>query len=136
MMAGIKTRGTIAEQKVWKAMQEAEFSFALDQVIESKRPDITVEQYKTVILVHGCFWHAHNCYRFKWPAQNSEYWRDHLGKNTERDQRNLMAYQKGGWRVLTIWECALVGKEKLSSQLLIQRMERFFNSKRKTGVIG
>lgn len=52
----------------------------------------------------------HGCHLFKWPADNCEFWRAKIGRNRERDARTLVALNDVGWRVMTVWECALRGR--------------------------
>ena len=70
--------------------------------------DIILPKYKTVIFVHGCFWHYHkNCPEGRIPSSNSQYWKEKLENNSVRDKRNISALKKDGWQVLIIWECDL-----------------------------
>lgn len=65
-------------------------------------------KYKTVIFVHGCFWHGHeNCRYFVVPKTRTEFWIDKIGGNKQRDLRNVLKLQEMGWRVITVWECEL-----------------------------
>lgn len=63
-------------------------------------------KYRAVVFVHGCFWHAHSCKYFKLPGSRTEFWREKLQKNRQRDEVVLATVQALGWRVLVIWECA------------------------------
>ncbi|MBA9843388.1 very short patch repair endonuclease, partial [Burkholderia contaminans] len=65
------------------------------------------QKYRAAILIHGCFWHAHDgCKYFSIPASNEQFWRTKLSANRERDTRQIDALRSQGWRVLVIWECA------------------------------
>ena len=81
-------------------------------------PDIVLPKYRTVIFVHGCFWHKHNCPRFVWPSSNKEYWTSKITKNVERDQKNVDRLSSLGWKVIIVWECQL--KPKLYEDTLLQ----------------
>ena len=70
-------------------------------------PDIVLRKYRTVIFVHGCFWHHHDCGRFVWPKTNEAYWRIKIARNVERDEENMRLLSYVGWRVFVIWECQL-----------------------------
>ena len=70
-------------------------------------PDIVLRKYRTVIFVHGCFWHHHDCGRFVWPKTNEAYWRVKIARNVERDEENMRLLSYVGWRVFVIWECQL-----------------------------
>jgi DNA mismatch endonuclease (patch repair protein) len=72
------------------------------------KPDIVLPKYKTVIFVHGCFWHGHaNCKYFKIPATRTEWWMNKIDTNKANDARAIKSLRKDGWTVITIWECAL-----------------------------
>lgn len=70
-------------------------------------PDIVLRKYRTVIFVHGCFCHHHDCGRFVWPKTNEAYWRAKIARNMERDEENTRLLSYVGWRVFVIWECQL-----------------------------
>ena len=72
------------------------------------RPDVVLPKYKTVVFVHGCFWHLHEgCKYAKMPKSNVEYWENKLYRNRERDARNQEELKEMGWKVITVWECEL-----------------------------
>ena len=72
------------------------------------KPDIVLPKYRTVIFVHGCFWHGHeNCRIFKMPTSRRQWWSAKIMGNRARDKRNEAALLAMGWNVVTIWECAL-----------------------------
>ncbi len=72
------------------------------------RPDLVLPKYRTVIFVHGCFWHGHeNCKDFRIPATRTEWWTAKITGNQSRDQRSEAALREMGWHVITIWACSL-----------------------------
>ena len=72
------------------------------------RPDIVLPKYRTVIFVHGCFWHQHpGCIEAVRPKTNQEYWTAKLEGNVNRDRKNRRALRKEGWQVLRFWECQI-----------------------------
>jgi len=74
------------------------------------KPDIVLPKYKTVIFVHGCFWHKHNCNFFRLPKTNTEYWANKIENNVLRDKKNIIELKKLGWKVIIVWECELFSK--------------------------
>lgn len=72
------------------------------------RPDIVFPRNKTVVFVHGCFWHRHEgCKNCLMPKTNVAYWQLKFERNRERDQTNEDLLKKLGWRVIVVWECEI-----------------------------
>jgi DNA mismatch endonuclease (patch repair protein) len=76
-------------------------------------PDLVFPARRAVIFIHGCFWHGHACRLFRLPATRQEFWRAKIEANAARDTRAEAALVLDGWRVLTVWECALKGRGRL-----------------------
>ena len=71
-------------------------------------PDVVLPKYKTIVFVHGCFWHLHKgCKYATMPKSNVDFWKKKLYTNRERDNRNQKELESMGWKVLTVWECEL-----------------------------
>ena len=74
-------------------------------------PDIVFPKFKTVIFVHGCFWHGHEgCRYFRIPSTNVEFWKAKIRRNRERDTKDAAELEKLGWKVITVWECRIKRK--------------------------
>lgn len=73
------------------------------------RPDIVLPRYRSVVFVHGCFWHGHNCPLYRLPKTRPEFWGEKIGKNRERDGRVEQQLRSSGWHVAVVWECSLRG---------------------------
>ncbi len=72
------------------------------------RPDIVLPKYKTVIFVHGCFWHGHaNCKHFVVPKTRTKWWQNKINTNKVNDEKAVKGLKKEGWKVITVWECVL-----------------------------
>lgn len=107
MMSRIGSRNTKPEMVVRKGLHAAGFRYRLHARNLPGSPDIVLPKYRSVILVHGCFWHAHKgCRNFRLPKSNTDFWREKLVRNAERDTRQLKELQDAGWRTLVVWECA------------------------------
>ena len=78
-------------------------------------------RYKAVIFVNGCFWHGHTCHLFRMPSSRIEYWENKISATGKRDRTNFEALDKLGWRILTVWECALKGKTRLPLDHVVGR---------------
>ena len=73
-------------------------------------PDIVLAKYRTVIFVHGCFWHGHRgCKNYTVPKTNTEFWVAKVARNQERDQEVWRQLEAKGWSVVIVWECELKG---------------------------
>jgi DNA mismatch endonuclease, patch repair protein len=84
------------------------FRFRLHARLLPGRPDLVLPKWRTAIFVNGCFWHAHaNCSYFRLPTSRSEFWDAKLQSNRRRDATSVARLVEGGWKVITIWECAL-----------------------------
>ncbi|GAA4465421.1 very short patch repair endonuclease [Nemorincola caseinilytica] len=107
-MSKIKGRDTKPEILVRKFLFSRGFRYRIHCKKLPGKPDIVLTKYRTVILVNGCFWHAHNgCRLNKIPRSNVEFWTNKLQSNMQRDKENEKGLEKLGWKVITIWECQL-----------------------------
>ena len=113
MMAGIKGSNTKPEVAVRSALHQRGYRFRLYRKDLPGKPDLVFPKYRAVILIHGCFWHGHDCHLFKWPKTRADFWREKIASNAERDRRQLTDLKKAGWRVATVWECAMKGRSRL-----------------------
>jgi DNA mismatch endonuclease (patch repair protein) len=118
MMAGIKGKNTQPELLVRRYLHRLGFRYRLNVRSLPGSPDIVFPKRKTVIFVHGCFWHRHlGCGYCSTPATNRERWLSKFSENIERDQRKIEALIVTGWRVIIIWECALRDVKKGKASL-------------------
>lgn len=127
-MSGIRGKNTKPEVLIRKALFKRGYRYRLHTRNLPGKPDIVLPKFQAVIFVHGCFWHMHECHLFKWPSTRSEFWKQKLEGNSDRDRRKQAAITKLGWRVLTVWECALKGKERIDFDKVIDRVETFLHS--------
>ena len=107
IMSKVHSANTAPEINVRKLLHGMGYRFRLQKHILPGNPDIVLPKYKTVIFVHGCFWHGcPTCRRAKIrPVANAEYWEKKLNRTMERDKDNEAALERIGWRVMVIWEC-------------------------------
>ncbi len=83
------------------------------------KPDIVLPKHKTIIFVHGCFWHQHEgCRKSYRPTSNVEFWNKKLDRNMERDATNTQLLKDAGWKVITVWECEIRDFENLTGRLI------------------
>ena len=106
-MSRIRGRDTKPEEAVRKYLFSKGFRYRKNVHSLPGCPDIVLPKHKTVIFVHGCFWHMHNCDKFHWPKSNIEYWQPKIMNNAKRDMINQQLLRDKGWNVALVWECAL-----------------------------
>ena len=117
-MSKVRGRDTKPELFVRRWLHLQGFRFRLHRADLPGKPDIVLPRYHSVVFVHGCFWHGHKgCSRSALPASNRTYWETKIGRNIERDQRNLRRLRRLGWRVITLWECCLKEEQALEKRL-------------------
>lgn len=115
MMARVKGRDTRPEVMVRQAAHALGLRFRLHRKNLPGRPDLTLPRHRTVVMVHGCFWHRHaGCRRATTPATRTDYWLPKFERNVARDLRNAEELERLGWRVVVIWECETKDRERLT----------------------
>lgn len=122
MMSGIRANDTKPELMIRKALHARGFRYRLHAPDMPGKPDLVFPRYRSVIFIHGCFWHGHSCRYFKWPKTRPEFWVEKIGKNIDRDARQLHSIQASGWRTMVIWECATRSRTAGSLAVLIDRV--------------
>lgn len=106
MMSGIKGKNTKPELLLRSALHKLGFRFRIQRKDLPGKPDIVLPKYKTIIFVHGCFWHRHpGCTYAYTPKSNIEFWTNKLEGNVIRDRLTEKALEEMGWRILIVWEC-------------------------------
>lgn len=126
MMGNIGPRNTKPEMIVRRGLHKLGFRYSLHKKTLKGKPDLVLPKYQAVIFVNGCFWHAHQgCCYFQIPRTRSDYWKEKLAKNVERDKRTVAALLTSGWRVLSVWECAT---RRQSQEMLADSIARWLQS--------
>lgn len=107
-MSRIRSKDTKIERDLRSALHHRGIRFGRKTSELPCKPDIILPKWKTVIFVHGCFWHRHEgCRLATTPKTNTESWLSKFATNVARDKRNKAALQDAGWRVLEIWGCEI-----------------------------
>jgi DNA mismatch endonuclease (patch repair protein) len=125
MMAGIRGKNTKPELLIRQGLHAQGLRFRLHCRDIPGQPDICFRSRNAVIFVHGCFWHAHECHLFKWPKTRPEFWQSKIAGNRSRDEATITRLHNEGWRVLTIWECALKGIHRHELSAVIAEAARW-----------
>ncbi|MBN34073.1 MAG: very short patch repair endonuclease [Rhodospirillaceae bacterium] len=116
MMSGIRGKNTRPELALRRALHARGFRFRLHSGKVHGRPDLFLPKHRAVVFVHGCFWHRHEGCRYATvPATRSEFWRAKFDANTARDSAVRTRLLEDGWRVATVWECALRKPEQVEA---------------------
>lgn len=121
-MSRIRGSNTKLEVLVRKGLHARGLRYRLGGAKMPGRPDIVLPKYRTVVFVHGCFWHGHDCPLYRLPKTRPEFWADKIGKNRIRDLRVTAELEGLGWRVLTVWECSLRGKTALEQASFLDHL--------------
>ena len=107
-MSRIKGKNTRPEMLVRRFLFANGFRYRLHDDKLPGKPDIVLPRYKTVIFVHGCFWHGHEgCRYFVVPKTRTEWWMQKIEGNKLNDSRKVLSLEEMGWNCITIWECQL-----------------------------
>jgi len=115
-MSRIKGKDTKPEMLVRKYLFAHGFRYRLHVKELPGKPDIVLPKYKTVIFVHGCFWHGHKgCKYFTIPKTRTEWWLNKIKGNTCRDKKAEIELNVLGWKVIVVWECELKSKSIVST---------------------
>ena len=117
-MSAIKSKNTKPEIAVRKLLHSMGYRFRLHRKDLPGSPDIVLPKYKTVIFVHGCFWHRHeNCKYASNPNTRKEFWESKFKANVKRDFENQEKIKNIGWQSVVIWECEIKNKALLINRL-------------------
>ena len=118
IMRAVKRAHTAPEMIVRQELHALGLRFRLHRRDLPGSPDIVLPRLRTVIFVHGCFWHRHyDCRYATTPKTRQEYWLPKFAANIERDARKEAQLQALGWRVLLVWECETKRREELTLRL-------------------
>ena len=122
-MSAIKSKNTKPEIKVRKVLHSMGYRFRLHRKDLPGSPDIVLPKYKTVIFVHGCFWHRHeNCKYASNPKTRKEFWENKFKTNVKRDKEIQEKIKNIGWKSVVIWECEVRNIESIE-----EKIKRFLN---------
>jgi DNA mismatch endonuclease, patch repair protein len=117
-MSRIRGRDTAPERAVRSILHRLGYRFRLHSRSLPGRPDVVLPRYKTVVFVHGCFWHRHKRCPFAYmPKSRTKFWTEKFTGNVERDRRAVRTLRSVGWRVLVVWECELRDAQSVSRRL-------------------
>lgn len=111
VMSRIGSKNTKPEIVLRKALFSRGFRYRIHVGKLPGKPDIVLPKYKTIIFVHGCFWHGHHGCRYAYtPKSNTDFWMGKIAANKARDLITERKLVELGWNVITVWECEMKPK--------------------------
>lgn len=118
-MSRIRSSNTSPEVALRRALHALGFRFRLHRKDLPGKPDIVLPRYRTVVFVHGCFWHRHHgCRVATTPKSNTDFWVEKFDRNVARDKRSRQLLEAQGWRVIVVWECEMGSGRKTAESAL------------------
>lgn len=135
MMSGIRGKNTTPELLIRKGLHARGFRFRIHSKEVPGKPDLVLPKYRAAVFVHGCFWHGHNCSLFRLPGTRTEFWQAKIDANRRRDAIVQQQLTDGGWRSMTVWECAIRGPGKIGLPETIDAVTEWLPGTHDTGEI-
>jgi len=108
MMSAIRSKNTKPEIILRRALHATGLRYRLHASNLPGKPDLVFPKYRTIVFIHGCFWHSHSCKAFKIPETNSAFWKKKLEANRKRDKCHSIKLKQIGWKVIVVWECHIM----------------------------
>lgn len=121
-MSRIRGANTKLEVLVRKGLHARGMRYRLGGAGLPGRPDIVLPKYRTVVFVHGCFWHGHNCPLYRLPKTRPEFWQAKIDSNKSRDRRVQRELKATGWEVTEFWECEVRGQDQAAIDRALDRL--------------
>lgn len=117
-MRRVHSTDTKPERKVRSLLHRLGYRFRIHRPDLPGKPDIVLPKHRTVIFVHGCFWHRHqDCPHTTTPASRQEYWLPKFRRTIDRDRKNQEALRESGWNIVVVWECETKDLKKLGARV-------------------
>jgi DNA mismatch endonuclease (patch repair protein) len=130
-MSRIRSRDTGPEMLLRRWLFSRGFRYRLHDKKLPGKPDIVLPKYRTVIFVHGCFWHGHEgCRYFVMPKTRTEWWREKIQKNAERDKEAVTSLKLIGWKPIELWECELKNSVRIENLKKLELRIKEINAKK------
>ena len=121
-MSQVRAKDTSAEMRVRRAAHALGLRYRLHRRDLPGTPDLTFPKHRTIILVHGCFWHRHpGCKKATVPKSRRQFWQSKFAINVARDRQTVERLRALDWMVAIIWEC-----ETKTNSVLLHRLEEIF----------
>lgn len=122
-MSRIRGRDTGIEILVRKYLFSKGFRYRKNVATLPGKPDVVLQKYKTVIFIHGCYWHRHQGCKYAYsPKSNVEFWEKKFSENVANDEKVRIQLENDGWTVITLWECDLKRRFDSTMEELMQQL--------------
>lgn len=131
-MSRVTSANTRPEMVLRSALHARGHRFRLHRRTLPGTPDIVLPRHRVAIFVNGCFWHGHDCSLFKHPATRPEFWSAKFERNKQRDREAGDELRATGWRVATIWECSLRGRDRMTVAEIVDTVELWLHGAQDT----
>jgi DNA mismatch endonuclease, patch repair protein len=118
IMSSVGREHTGPERSLRRALHKSGLRYRLHVRALPGSPDLVFPRFRSVIFVHGCYWHSHGCSKSTVPKSRNDFWTDKFRANKLRDRRNLRLLAKKGWRVMVVWECAITQRARAETGLV------------------
>lgn len=135
IMSSVGQKNTGLEIMLRTALHKAGLRYRLFDRKLPGSPDLVFPRFGAVIFVHGCYWHSHGCYKSTVPKSRREFWADKFSTNRKRDEHNIMLLRESGWRVMIVWECALVRKHAIPLDEISEQVRDWLMGKEEHGEV-
>lgn len=122
-MGLVRSKDTKPEMRVRRLVHSLGYRYRLHVKSLPGRPDLVFPSRRKIILIHGCFWHQHDCkLGARMPKSRLDFWSTKLKGNQARDRKQILTLKRDGWQVLVVWECQILGR---AAERLGKRITRF-----------
>jgi DNA mismatch endonuclease, patch repair protein len=135
IMASVGQKDTGVELLVRKALHRIGLRYRLHVRSLPGSPDLVFPRFRAAVFVHGCYWHFHECHRSSVPQSQHDFWLTKFETNRSRDKKNMRLLIDKGWRVLTIWECAVRGKTAVPTSEIAAAVKAWLDTNQTVGDI-
>jgi DNA mismatch endonuclease, patch repair protein len=125
-LAGRTKRDTRPELLLRFAVHARGLRYAIQKrLAKGCTPDIVLVRHRLAVFVDGCYWHqcpVHGRTTFNGP--NAALWVAKMQRNKERDERANELARHAGYRVLRLWECAVMSDPRSAADLVVRAATR------------
>jgi DNA mismatch endonuclease, patch repair protein len=135
IMSRVGQRNTSPEIILRRELHSLGLRYRLHEKKLPGSPDLVFPRFGGVIFVHGCYWHSHGCYKSTVPQSSRTFWMEKFNANRQRDKRDIDLLLDQGWRVMVVWECALLGKRALPPGEVAVRVRAWLHSAESQGEV-